>query len=80
VKLGKLMPLSIVPANSISWTLLELSRHPEMQSRLREEIRAKKRDMVSKGNTTGAFAAEDFDELPYLNAVLKVSSCVVRIK
>ncbi|KAK7043263.1 hypothetical protein VNI00_008617 [Paramarasmius palmivorus] len=72
-KFGKPMPLSIALANSISWTLLELSRHPEMQSRLREEIRAKKRDMVAKGNTARTFAAEDFDTLPYLNAVLKES-------
>ncbi|KAK7043264.1 hypothetical protein VNI00_008618 [Paramarasmius palmivorus] len=60
-------------ANSISWTLLELSRHPEMQNRLREEIFAKKRELAAKGDTTGNFVADDFDTLPYLNAVLKES-------
>ena len=70
----KYQPHVIPPANSISWTLLELSRHPEMQNRLREEIFAKKRELAAKGDTTGNFVAEDFDTLPYLNAVLKVSS------
>ncbi|KAK7032242.1 hypothetical protein VNI00_013200 [Paramarasmius palmivorus] len=60
-------------SNSISWTLVELSRRPEIQNRLREEILAKKRELAANGNTTGTFVAEDFDTLPYLNAVLKES-------
>ncbi|ESK92120.1 cytochrome p450 [Moniliophthora roreri MCA 2997] len=60
-------------ANSLSWTLLELCRYPEMQTRLREEIRAKKRELASKGNTTGALTVEDLESLPYLNAVIKES-------
>ncbi|KAK7025496.1 hypothetical protein VNI00_015930 [Paramarasmius palmivorus] len=60
-------------SNSISWTLVELGRRPEIQNRLREEILAKKRELAANGNTTGTFVAEDFDTLPYLNAVLKES-------
>ncbi|EEB91420.1 hypothetical protein MPER_10221 [Moniliophthora perniciosa FA553] len=44
-----------------------------MQTRLREEIRAKKRELASKGNTTGALTVEDLESLPYLNAVVKES-------
>ncbi|EEB92664.1 hypothetical protein MPER_08794, partial [Moniliophthora perniciosa FA553] len=60
-------------ANSLSWTLLELSRHPEVQERLRDEIRAKKREIVLKGNTTGTLAIEDLESLQYLGAVIKES-------
>ncbi|KAL0573547.1 hypothetical protein V5O48_008414 [Marasmius crinis-equi] len=58
-------------ANSLSWTLLELSRHPEIQDRLRKEIHLKEQELLTGGRT--GFTAEDFDSLPYLNAVLKES-------
>ena len=59
-------------ANSITWILLELSRHPEIQEKLRKEIQEKQRQVVSEGRTQSEFTPEDYDSLPYLNAVLKV--------
>ncbi|KAJ8083028.1 hypothetical protein PM082_008891 [Marasmius tenuissimus] len=60
-------------ANSISWTLLELSRHPEIQEKLRNEIRKKERQLISEGRSQSEFTAEDFESLSYLNAVVKES-------
>ncbi|KAL0067429.1 hypothetical protein AAF712_005414 [Marasmius tenuissimus] len=60
-------------ANSISWTLLELSRYPEIQEKLRNEIREKERQLISEGRSRSEFTAEDFESLPYLNAVVKES-------
>ncbi|KAL4269205.1 Cytochrome P450 superfamily protein [Pleurotus pulmonarius] len=54
-------------ANTVSWTLLELSRHPEMQRRLREEIWAKQLDLGRE------FEARDLESMPYLQAVVKES-------
>ncbi|KAK1233447.1 hypothetical protein PQX77_003399 [Marasmius sp. AFHP31] len=59
-------------ANSISWTLLELCRSPEIQDRLRAEIREKEREIAAEGRS--GFTAEDLDSLVYMNAVLKESS------
>lgn len=53
-------------ANSTSWTLLELARHPEMQKRLREEIWAKQQALGRE------FEARDLESMPYLQAVVKV--------
>ncbi|KAL0579177.1 hypothetical protein V5O48_002799 [Marasmius crinis-equi] len=58
-------------STSVSWTLLELSRRPEIQNKLRKEIHGKECQIISEGRT--GFTAEDFDSLPYLNAVLKES-------
>ncbi|KAL0570466.1 hypothetical protein V5O48_011493 [Marasmius crinis-equi] len=58
-------------ANSLSWMLLELARHPEVQNKLRREIHDKERQLVSEGRA--GFAAEDFESLPYLNAFMKES-------
>ncbi|KAF9010659.1 cytochrome P450 [Cyathus striatus] len=58
-------------ANSISWTLLELSRQPDIQKKLRAEINETLRAISARGNSE--FTASDFDSMPYLNAVLKES-------
>ncbi|KAL0573690.1 hypothetical protein V5O48_008261 [Marasmius crinis-equi] len=42
---------------------------PDIQTRLREEIRSKEREMSAQGRID--FTAEDFESLPYLTAVLK---------
>ncbi|KAG7451404.1 cytochrome P450 [Guyanagaster necrorhizus] len=57
-------------SNSLSWALLELAKHPEIQSKLRDEIRAKERLVLSRG---GSLTATDFDNMPYLTAVVKES-------
>ncbi|KAK1227410.1 hypothetical protein PQX77_009595 [Marasmius sp. AFHP31] len=60
-------------ANSLSWSLLELARHPQVQDRLRKEIHDKERQIASEGRSGSGFTAADLDSLPYLNAVLKES-------
>ena len=52
-------------AGSLSFTLLELARHPDVQSRLREEIRRVGRDL----------SYDDIQKLEYLDAVVK-EGCV----
>ncbi|KAL0575664.1 hypothetical protein V5O48_006321 [Marasmius crinis-equi] len=58
-------------ATSLTWTLFELSKHPEVQSRLREEIREKERQIAFEGRVQDGLTADDLDALPYLNAVVK---------
>ncbi|KAG7095748.1 hypothetical protein E1B28_006458 [Marasmius oreades] len=58
-------------ANTLSWTLLELSRRPELQTKLRQEIHTKERELAREERTE--FTAEDFESLPYLSAVVKES-------
>ena len=48
-------------AGSLAFTLLELARHPEVQSRLRDEIRTKGGDL----------SYNDIQRLTYLDAVVK---------
>jgi hypothetical protein len=57
-------------ANSLSWTLLELSKHPHIQQKLRTEIRAKEREIHKRGDSI--FSAADFESMPYALAVIKV--------
>ncbi|KAK0213325.1 cytochrome P450 [Desarmillaria ectypa] len=56
-------------ANTLSWTFLELARHPEVQDRLRAEIREKERVVFVRGDTE--FSVQDLDSMPYLTAVVK---------
>ncbi|KAL0577498.1 hypothetical protein V5O48_004484 [Marasmius crinis-equi] len=55
-------------AVTLSFVLLELSRHPEFQQRLRQEIHAKER---REGKLSETFGPEDYEDLPYLHAVVK---------
>ena len=57
-------------SNTLSWTLLELARHPKVQSRLRAEIREMEAAIRARGDTQ--FTIADFDEMPYTTAVIKV--------
>jgi len=58
-------------ANSLSWTALELCKHPEIQTKLRNEIRAMERKIRERGDS--GFTAQDFEAMPYMNAVVKES-------
>ncbi len=59
-------------ANSISFALLEMCRKPEMQDRLREEIRATEQVVRKRGDSS--FLPTDLESMPYLSAMIKVSS------
>lgn len=59
-------------SNSLSWILLELARHPKVQSRLRAEIRDTEAAIRARGDTQ--FTTADFDAMPYTTAVIKVHS------
>ncbi|KAJ7072910.1 cytochrome P450 [Mycena amicta] len=56
-------------ANSFSWAVLELARHPDMQTRLRREIRRMEATIAAQGKYE--FATSDIDGMPFLNAVVK---------
>ncbi|KAG6816758.1 hypothetical protein H0H87_003153 [Tephrocybe sp. NHM501043] len=56
-------------ANTISWMLLELSRRPNIQAKLREEIMSVQEAFRVRGDTH--YKAADLESMPYLNAVLK---------
>jgi len=53
------------PASLIAWILYELSRHPEVQTKVREEI------AIAKSKAPVALTWEDYDAMAWLNAVIK---------
>lgn len=57
-------------SNSLSFLFLELCKHPEMQSRIRDEIRMQQLKIQERGESE--FTAKDFDDMLYLTAVIKV--------
>ncbi|KAI6117840.1 cytochrome P450 [Pisolithus croceorrhizus] len=61
-------------SHTINWTLLELARKPDIQSRLRSEIRQQESVIHARGDTQ--FTASDLDNMPYLNAVIKASEAL----
>jgi len=56
-------------ANTISWALLELARNPDIQSRLRAEIRETEAAIHARGDVQYTIA--DFDNMPYTTVVMK---------
>ncbi|PBK83807.1 cytochrome P450 [Armillaria gallica] len=52
-------------AGTIAWLLYELSRHPDVQMTVREEI------AIAKSNAPGALTWDDYDAMVWLNAVIK---------
>ncbi|KAJ7126085.1 cytochrome P450 [Mycena epipterygia] len=56
-------------ANTMSWTLFELSKQPEVQAKLRAEIMATERAMHARGDTE--FTYTDFEAMSYTTAVMK---------
>lgn len=58
-------------SNTISWTLLELAKRPEIQHRLRAEIRQMETKIRVRGDRE--FTADDMESMPYLVAITKVS-------
>ncbi|KAG6808982.1 hypothetical protein H0H92_002100 [Tricholoma furcatifolium] len=56
-------------ANTLSWALLELSRRPDIQTKLRNEIKAVEKAFLARGDDH--YTSTDLDSMAYLNAVLK---------
>lgn len=54
-------------SNSMSFMLWELAKHQDVQARLRREIAS-----VRAANGGAPLAAEDLENMPYLQAVVKV--------
>jgi cytochrome P450 len=57
-------------ATAITWTIYQLCLNPEIQSRLREEVRSR---LPSLEDASAAVSAMDIDHMPYLNAVCNES-------
>jgi len=55
--------------NTISWAMYELAINPELQARLRTEIRAAEEKIADRGEEE--FTLQDFEDMPLLNAVGK---------
>lgn len=53
-------------ASSMTWAIYMLCLHPEVQTRLRREIRDR---LPSLDDTTASISSLDIDRMPYLNAV-----------
>lgn len=59
-------------AGSVAWTLYALAKHPEIQTRLREEIKQVQNRVQARGDIE--FTAADYEEMPYTVAIMKVGS------
>ncbi|KAJ3814545.1 cytochrome P450 [Lentinula aff. lateritia] len=55
--------------NSICWAAYELARNPELQDKLRTEIRSTERKIADCGESE--FTLNDYEEMPLLNAICK---------
>ncbi|KKK26304.1 hypothetical protein ARAM_001567 [Aspergillus rambellii] len=53
-------------SHALQWAIYALCKHPEMQTRLRQELRD---NLPSLSNREASVSAEDIDGLPYLHAV-----------
>ena len=57
-------------ANTLSWLLYELSKHPKDQQRIRDEIRAAKAHVEARGDDD--LLPSDLNGMAFTNAVIKV--------
>ncbi|KAI0658317.1 PAH-inducible cytochrome P450 monooxygenase PC-PAH 1 [Cubamyces menziesii] len=56
-------------ASSMTWMLYELARHPEYQSKMREEVRAIRARVTERGDTD--FSVSDLDAMTHVLAAMK---------
>ncbi|KAG7443769.1 cytochrome P450 [Guyanagaster necrorhizus] len=54
-------------ASTLTWSLFELCNHPEQQNRISAEIL----QVRSRHGSTGKLTSEDYDSMPFMNAVIK---------
>ncbi|KAF9237603.1 cytochrome P450 [Melanogaster broomeanus] len=60
-------------ASSLTWTLYELSRHPEDQQRVRDEIREAKAKARAEARGDDDLIPSDYDAMAFTNAIIKES-------
>ncbi|KAI0338646.1 cytochrome P450 [Trametopsis cervina] len=58
-------------ANTLTWLLWELSKAPQFQVKLREEVYAKRSEITEKLGEGADFRMEDLESMPFLQALLK---------
>lgn len=58
-------------ASSLVWALYELARHPEYQTKVRDEIKATRARVAERGD--GELTIADLDSMQYLPALMKAS-------
>ena len=72
--LGQMQSLTLAghetTANTLSWLLWELSKHPQYQTRMREEIRICRAKATARGDTR--FTIDDLDSMTAVVNALKV--------
>ncbi|EMD34485.1 hypothetical protein CERSUDRAFT_97741 [Gelatoporia subvermispora B] len=56
-------------ATTLTWLFYELAKHPEYQSKMREEIRVARSSMTARGENS--FSPDDLDSMTYCMAALK---------
>lgn len=59
-------------ANTLSWMLWELAKHPEYQVKMRAEIRATRAAVLARGDTS--FTIDDLDSMTSVLNAIKVRS------
>ena len=64
-------------ANTLTWLLWELAKHPEIQDRLRLEIQEKRKRVLERDGEGIDFKLEDLESMPFLQAVLKVCNLLL---
>ncbi|KAI0089028.1 cytochrome P450 [Irpex rosettiformis] len=57
-------------ANTLTWMLWELAKHPEFQEMLRTEIREKREEVKAEGSHVD-FSVDDLESMPFLEALIK---------
>jgi cytochrome P450 len=62
-------------ASSLTWLLYELSKHPEDQQRIRDEIKAARANVEARGDND--LLPSDFNNMDFTNAVIKVCPLLV---
>ena len=72
--LGQMQSLTLAghetTANTLSWLLWELSKHPQYQTRMREEIRTFRAKATARGDAR--FTIDDLDSMTSVVNALKV--------
>lgn len=63
-------------ANTLTWMLWELAKHPEYQDMLRAEIQEKRAEISAEGSHLD-FSVDDLESMPFLQALIKVSKWTI---